>query len=113
MTSQMGVLVLSGSGNVLLQHHVDPVSRNAVDGLQRSAADAQVSHAAVPRLALQPLGGAVARRAVQAAAAAQPRLRLVLESGQAAEEGRELLFGPVAGGGEPERRGEGGREGDG
>ena len=47
---------LSGSGTVFLQDHVDPVSGNAVDRLR---SDAQVSHAALPRLALQPLGGAV------------------------------------------------------
>lgn len=65
------VLASSGCSPVLLQHPVDPVSWDAQNGLGGAS---EVPDAAVPRLALQPLGGAVARQAVQAVGAAVARL---------------------------------------
>ena len=56
---------------------MNPVTGDAEDGL---GGGAQVSDAAVPRLALQSLGGAVPRQAVQAVGAAVPGLGLVVEA---------------------------------
>lgn len=69
---------------------MDPVSGGAVNGLGGAA---EVSDAAVPRLALQSLGGAVTGQAVQAVGATMPGLRLVVEARQAPI-GQPVVCGP-------------------
>lgn len=73
---------------------MDPVSGDTEDSLGGAA---EVPDAAVPRLALQSLSGAVARQAVQAIGAAVPELRLVVEARQASV-GQPVVRGPETGG---------------
>lgn len=73
---------------------MDPVSGDAEHGL---GGGAEVPDAAVPRLALQSLGGAVPRQAVQAIGAAVPGLRRVVEARHASV-GQPVVYGPEAGG---------------
>lgn len=73
---------------------MDPVSGDTEHSLGGAA---EVPDAAVPRLALQPLGGAVARQAVQAIGAAVPGLRLVVQARHASI-GQPVIYGPEAGG---------------
>lgn len=90
----------SGCSSVLLQHPVDPVSGGTVNGLGGAA---EVPDAAVPRLALQSLGGAVTGQAVQAVGATVPGLRLVVEARQASV-GQPVVCGPETGGSVSETR---------
>lgn len=73
---------------------MDPVSGDTEHSLGGAA---EVSDAAVPRLALQSLGGAVPRQAVQAIGAAVPGLRLVVEARHASI-GQPVVYSPEAGG---------------
>lgn len=73
---------------------MDPVSGGTVNGLGGAA---EVSDAAVPRLALQALGGAMTGQAVQAVGATMSGLRLVVEARQASI-GQPVVCGPEAGG---------------
>lgn len=73
---------------------MDPVSGDTENSLGGAA---EVPDAAVPRLALQSLSGAVARQAVQAIGAAVPGLRLVVEARQASV-GQPVVCGPETGG---------------
>lgn len=61
----------SGGRSILLQDSVDPVSGHSEN---RRGPAAQVPDAAVARLALEPLGGAVLRQAVEVIGAAVPGL---------------------------------------